>query len=83
MADELAGYLADQRTEWNTYVAAEPIDINGARAFNIGDAVPKSHVDRGVVRAEQVRDPRETAPGQPAVVHYVPPGTFDAPPDGE
>ena len=43
-----------QRVEYGTYVAVQPIDIDGARAFNEGDAVPVSHVDRGIVRTEQV-----------------------------
>jgi len=43
-----------QRAEYGVYVAVGPIDINGARAFNAGDAVPTSHVDRGVVLTEQV-----------------------------
>lgn len=40
--------------EYGTYVALAPIDINGARAFNAGDPVPVSHVERGVVSADQV-----------------------------
>lgn len=40
--------------EYGTYVAAEAIFIAGARAFNQGDAVPVSHLERGVVTAEQV-----------------------------
>jgi hypothetical protein len=43
-----------QRAEYGVYVATVPIDINGARAFNVGDAVPVSHVERGVVLTEQV-----------------------------
>ena len=43
-----------QRAEYGVYVATVPIDIDGARAFNPGDAVPTSHVERGVVLAEQV-----------------------------
>lgn len=31
------------------YVAVEPIDINGVRAFNPGHEVPTSHVERGIV----------------------------------
>lgn len=49
---------ADQQaaieSEYGTYVAAEAIFIHGARAFNAGDPVPVSHVDRGVVDKEQV-----------------------------
>lgn len=43
-----------QRAEYGTYVALVPIDINGARAFNPGDAVPVSHVERQVVFSDQV-----------------------------
>jgi hypothetical protein len=38
-----------QEDEYGTFVAAKPIDIRGARAFNTGDPVPKSHVEAGVV----------------------------------
>lgn len=40
--------------EYGTYVATEPIDINGVRAFNVGSAVPVSHVERGVVHKSLV-----------------------------
>lgn len=60
--DEVAAALAaveadreERRKEWGVYVATEAIFILGARAFNEGDAVPISHVERGVVRLEQVR----------------------------
>lgn len=43
-----------QAKEYGQWVAVEPIDIGGARAFNIGDPVPASHVDRGVVEKSQV-----------------------------
>lgn len=43
-----------QAAEYGEYVAVEPIVIGGARAFNPGDPVPKSHVDSGVVSKEQV-----------------------------
>lgn len=47
-------YRKAQAAEWGTYVATEPIDINGARAFNPGDPVPVSHVEGGVVLSESV-----------------------------
>lgn len=37
---------AAQEKEYGTYVAVEPIFIGGARAFNVGDPVPVSHVER-------------------------------------
>ncbi len=40
--------------EWGTYLALGPINIDGVRAFNPGDRVPKSHVERGVVDTAQV-----------------------------
>lgn len=46
---------AVQLAEYGTYVAAEVIFLDGVRAFNEGDAVPVSHVDRGVVDVSQVK----------------------------
>jgi len=43
-----------QAKEYGQYVAVSAIDINGVRAFNEGDAVPVSHVENKVVRADQV-----------------------------
>lgn len=45
---------AAQDAEYGTYVAKEQIRIDGALAFNVGDAVPVSHVKRGVVSSAQV-----------------------------
>lgn len=45
---------AAQVAEYGKYVAAEAIFIGGARAFNPGDPVPVSHVERGVVDKSQV-----------------------------
>jgi hypothetical protein len=44
----------EQEAEYGTYVAERPIDIGGARAFNAGDPVPVSHVERGVVSEDDV-----------------------------
>lgn len=44
-----ADLAAAQAREYGTYVATEPIFIGGARAFNVGDAVPVGHVDDGIV----------------------------------
>jgi hypothetical protein len=52
---DLDDYKAAVDAEWGVYVAAEAIDLGGARAFNEGDPVPVSHVERGVVTAEQVK----------------------------
>ncbi len=46
---------AAQIAEYGTYTATERIVIDGALAFNPGDAVPVSHVERGVVHASQVK----------------------------
>lgn len=47
-------FQAAQTAEWDEYVAIAPINIGGARAFNPGDPVPTSHVERGVVNADSV-----------------------------
>jgi hypothetical protein len=41
-----AEYAARQAVEWGTYIAARPLFIGGVLAFNPGDAVPVSHVER-------------------------------------
>jgi hypothetical protein len=48
-------YLAGQAAEWNVFVCGpRPINIDGVRAFNPGDAVPASHVTRGIVDSGDV-----------------------------
>ena len=47
-------YRKAQEAEYGSFVANKAIDIGGARAFNEGDPVPKSHVDRGVVSEDDV-----------------------------
>ena len=54
-----------QVTEYTTYVAKEPIHIDGTLAFNVGDPVPVSHVDRKVVSTDQVAK-RNTRAGKAA-----------------
>lgn len=49
-----ADLAAAQEAEYGTYVAAVPIDIGTARAFNVGDPVPVSHITRHVVGESQV-----------------------------
>lgn len=54
-ARTLAEAKAAQEAEYGRYVAATPIDLGGARAFNVGDAVPVGHVsDTGPVYPGQV-----------------------------
>lgn len=48
------------------YVALEPINLEGGRAFNVGDRVPKGHLDSGKVLPSQVAKP-DTKSGQRAV----------------
>lgn len=54
MASTVDDYQKAQQAEWGTYVATEPIFVNGARAFNAGDPVPASHVEAGVVDKSSV-----------------------------
>lgn len=57
---------SDRAVEWGTYVATEAIFVAGARAFSEGDPVPVSHVERGVVNADQVRKVSSSKPAAPA-----------------
>lgn len=52
-----AEYAEALAAEYRDYVAATVIYVDGARAFNPGDAVPASHVERGVVHQDQVAKP--------------------------
>jgi hypothetical protein len=45
-----------QEAEYGRYRANQAINIDGARAFNPGDAVPVSHVTRKVVSKDAVDD---------------------------
>lgn len=65
MSETPEDFQAQQVAEYGTYVAVEPIFIDGTRAFNKGDAVPVSHVERNVVAAEQVAK-RTTKAGKAA-----------------
>lgn len=68
MADQtVEEYTRALEAEWGTYVATKPITINGARAFNVGDAIPVSHVTRGIVTSDQY-ETRTTPAGQAATV---------------
>jgi hypothetical protein len=62
VADALNEAERAEILEWTQYVAREPIDIDGVRAFNPGDAVPTSHVDRGVVDLSKVEKHEPTWP---------------------
>jgi hypothetical protein len=45
LSEPVAEDIEAQRTEYGTYVANRPIDVNGVRAYNVGDPVPVSNVD--------------------------------------
>lgn len=62
----------ERAAEYGKYVAVQAIDINGVRAFNVGDAVPIGHVDRGVVHKDSVRTVSSKA-GQQAVAAVTDP----------
>jgi len=49
-------HRAAQSAEYGSYRAKEPIFVDGARAFNVGDLVPASHITRGIVDPDQVED---------------------------
>lgn len=51
---EVEDLRAAQAKEYGQYVATKAIDIGGARAFNVGHAVPASHVERGIVPKDAV-----------------------------
>lgn len=64
----LEQFQAAQAKEYSTYVAKEVIFLDGARAFNPGQPVPVSHVERfkydeqGLVEKAK---PAKTTPASP------------------
>lgn len=64
----LEQHLAAVAKEYSQYVATEPIDVDGVRAFNPGHPVPASHVDRGVVDKVQVKSTRSKDAETPSPV---------------
>ena len=68
---DLDSFRDQQEKEYGTYVAKETIFIRGARAFNAGDPVPVSHVERGVVPEDAVVK-RNTKAGQAAIEESAP-----------
>jgi len=81
-SDSLADYQRGLLDEWSVFVATQAIDIGGARAFNVGDAVPASHVTRGVVSMDQVVKRSEAPAGMDMAVVLDPPmGANDRPSD--
>lgn len=60
-AQTAENFRQEQLQEYGTYVAKEPIRINGVLAFNTGDPVPVSHVKaypslKDVVESAKVDD---------------------------
>jgi len=75
---ELEAYEKAQVREYGTYTAVRQIHIGEALAFNTGDPVPVSHVERGVVSRDDVTT--VPLPQAQAPVRHVPFGA-DAQPD--
>jgi hypothetical protein len=46
LRDAVADEIAAQAKEYGTYVATQPINVGNARAYNEGDPVPVSNVER-------------------------------------
>ena len=60
---EVEDFAAAQEAEYATFVATEPILVDGARAYNPGDAVPASNVEKhGYVQLGVVRKADDPAP---------------------
>lgn len=65
-------YAAALEVEYGTYVATQPIVINGVRAYNAGNPVPVSNVDQyGYLEQGLVRRADEPAP-EPVAPESVP-----------
>lgn len=48
-------FAAEQAKEWNQYELTAPYFVGGSRAGNVGDRVPASLVDSGVIPKDSVK----------------------------
>jgi hypothetical protein len=62
--DTLEEYRKEQAAEYGEFVAVEQIFYDGALAFNPGDAVPKSNVERHGYLDDQLVARRTTKAAQ-------------------
>lgn len=44
--EDVAKLAAEQEKEYGTYVAVQPISFNGVPAYNVGESVPVSNVQK-------------------------------------
>jgi hypothetical protein len=66
---DVEDFAAAQEAEYATYVATEAILVDGARAYNAGDPVPVSNVEKhGYLQLGVVRKATDPAPEPVAVV---------------
>lgn len=74
-AAEDAAYKAAREAEWGTWVASGPIHIGNALAFNDGDPVPASTVERfDLLAGSYVRRAGEPKPEVAVLVTSAPVG---------
>ena len=79
---DVEDFAAAQAAEYAAFVATEPILVDGARAYNVGDPVPASNVEKhgyvqlGVVRKTTDPAPEPAAP-QPPVAPQGDPVVID------
>ena len=64
MTSPVEDFAAAQAAEYATFVASEPILVDGVRAYNPGDPVPVSNVEKhGYLQLGVVRKATDPAPG--------------------
>ena len=69
MPSPVEDFAAAQAAEYAAFVAVETILVDGARAYNPGDAVPASNVERhGYLQSGLVRKTSDPAPDPVAPV---------------
>jgi len=75
---DVEDFAAAQAAEYAAYVATETILVDGSRAYNVGDPVPASNVERhdylalGVVRKASDPAPELAAPEPPPALQGEP-----------
>jgi hypothetical protein len=72
--DDVQAAIDAEKAEWGKWRAKIAIDIDGVRAFNIGHAVPSSHVEK--FDLQDAVEPADAPPDDatPAPVKVAPQG---------
>jgi hypothetical protein len=79
-AEDVAAFRTEQQKEWGQYIALTDISFNGARAYNAGDPVPASNVEKHKYLDQGLVTKVATKAGQDLIASIQPSEPTEVPP---